>query len=1498
MVKERYCLFSVLLSFMFWIGFCQECFISQDIHIHQKFPDNIYLTYGENRNYSLKRYWSGTNLNYSLPQLANITVTNQLVNETSYSFKDFIEANNLGEIVNILWDDKSVVNSDHWAESAYLVILTYDGETFKLVIGNISSLSKSQGYILETLSVAPDKPIICYNTVQVAAFSYYVDCMDISNWNNNYFLYVQVHGLNCTILPISNSANFPYARPDFERHTLTVATSHGKYLLRYYDGFSLPSNTPTNLEVWNINNLKLPILSVLYQGSKIDFVSNISTIQASNSYLYISSCNEELTVVSNWYSTQWSIYSHYVFSKMIIKASTLRVAMDNGIYGERLIIVGSIQNTNLTALVLDEDNFIGYFKIPVTSDSQFLPFKFEVSSITQGSDFFALSYQIADGASNEFCYYVAIFDMSSGMNDCNSLLYYDQITYPSLIMIDPHQENTLIVIGKDFFWQEWSMALPHLRIQNLYSSVNFTLQVGEFSQSINIQVLMPNDTNIYVANLPSTSIRNGANVTLQLDNLFYGPQLSFSVDFQEQNVSSSIIASRRIPIKNLLDLQKFIAFHTNDAGPGNMLKIFDYRMDKFYVHYGSFTIQSRYCIEDLEFISPVPISYNISSYYSIAGYDIFLSTNNGTYLTFTLLTLDIERATKNFVLNLSSITNCSDPSTVQLTASNQYIYVLCVDHLNRAINNLTITTQPEFALYSQINITAAQVDDDFLPTDIQLHPAYPHTIFVQSENYIYIVNYTEIQNKTSFQISFSKFRTQLDNGIHYKLQPFINSLFIIAPQINTILQFDTSDMLAPYYRRSLNLYTYSITITEESYVLKGMAYSPHTNNLYLLANETNSSTVTLLVIRPDDANSYLANSITILPTNQITTLAIDCTTTSEIRLGDIIMITFGDKQLFYEVYKTPYLTFITPFNPGPQLNKIQELEIYAFNMWNSASLNFNLTILDDEEGIYTSQPPNLPDNSSQFSFSINSYIFGTIFNITSSTPGITFTPLVSEPRNIYNLTQANVTQMRSAWVMAHNIYILDQEKLVIYDGQNNVTSHFSLTNYANQTCQSLYIDDFEVLGTVECIDQNGASGLIGFSVENPNQSLCNITPVLNYKKIVIERTERYLSLLTEQGQDNSVIVLYRIDALWCVMDNAFFRIPQWALNSSNPKIVSFDMYFYNTTRDKVYDFFIVDLNSGLMVVNFDVNSLSYQFVWQALFSDIFGKWLLLPQDYNVVDIHIREERCNELENCLISILLVSENFHTFLFTATISNSGYQVNLSEQFICLMVPQDYQISDWELTETMVILVGTNRTEIDPSIDALLYNITTPLIGSFRNSLDSQDPTIYLTPIWLVKLVESRNDYLLKTQGVLPHPFIFLLDCIDNKTLPITKQECDETIQAVLYLPQIEEQAINAFKIKNKITLIWNDGPTFPTNIPIGINISNNFQTKTFFWPSKSGPRHDLPGWAVGVILIAYMGTIGLLVYLLTRPQNAQITFSRKKQKDPLKDLFLPINDSGSI
>src|SRR5690606_34175666 len=126
---------------------------------------------------------------------------------------------------------------------------------------------------------------------------------------------------------------------------------------------------------------------------------------------------------------------------------------------------------------------------------------------------------------------------------------------------------------------------------------------------------------------------------------------------------------------------------------------------------------------------------------------------------------------------------------------------------------------------------------------------------------------TEIQNKTSFQTSFSKFGTQLDNDIHYRLQPVRNSLFIIAPQINTILQFDTSDMLAPYYRRNLSLYSYSITMTEESYVLNGMTYSPHTNNLYLLANETDSSTVSVLVLSPDDANSYLVNSIPILPTN-------------------------------------------------------------------------------------------------------------------------------------------------------------------------------------------------------------------------------------------------------------------------------------------------------------------------------------------------------------------------------------------------------------------------------------------------------------------------------------------------------------------------------------------------------------------------------------------------------------------------------------------------------
>src|SRR5688572_24686181 len=121
-----------LICFFTYFDFqsAQSCYVEQNIETYETFPQYIFMSYNENRNYSLKEFWNGVNITYSVNELENITITEKLVNTSWFSFANIIENSGLGEISDIYWDDKSISSQDDWANSSYLVILTYNGSNY------------------------------------------------------------------------------------------------------------------------------------------------------------------------------------------------------------------------------------------------------------------------------------------------------------------------------------------------------------------------------------------------------------------------------------------------------------------------------------------------------------------------------------------------------------------------------------------------------------------------------------------------------------------------------------------------------------------------------------------------------------------------------------------------------------------------------------------------------------------------------------------------------------------------------------------------------------------------------------------------------------------------------------------------------------------------------------------------------------------------------------------------------------------------------------------------------------------------------------------------------------------------------------------------------------------------------------------------------------------------------------------------------------------------
>jgi len=1165
------------------------------------------------------------------------------------------------------------------------------------------------------------------------------------------------------------------------------------------------------------------------------------------------------------------------------------------------------------------NQYKGFFSIPLPSTSNPIR-RFQVFDISIGDDFFALSYNVKPFRDNSYsCYYLAVFNLDSQQSTFyHSVLPLTQYNYTRFLKMNQFgkENDTLTFVTGDHQLVGVSLVEPFLELDQIPPNTQFSQAIPGTDQEVMLRVTDINDKSIYFGNPQMVLDKIGGRAIFFLDEAFIGPDLGFNVTFEDPRVQYEIYKSEPISLSwaKLNTSYQYFQFKMVLSDVSDYLRLIQKTVQgELVINFARVNQSSRYSIGGISFFNQTitPKKINVSDYYYLLGYDIIVRPDLGPgivgfhYNTY----LNESSSEPKFTALIGHIIG-SYCWNVQI-ASNQpnHLSVACLNQSH--VFNLTFHISPIFNLARKAIINATSLSlRHFNPLQVYLHPAYPYTLFVLTTREVLIINQSAAFDITSPEYETKRiFLNTTSNEDTIIVQPFENALLILFAKKNMILHYDISDMKNIYLRRCLDLYNYNISVLASSSISKGTVYSQATNLLYIVAEEyskNTSASFVVLCINPRDANGYIVKIIPIPPPkNNLWNISLGVTAIPTENLGDILMIYNGETYYSWKIYDSPFMVFSPQHEYQNTVNQVVNLNFSVYNNWSRINQPFTISLFEDEKTLYfvdksdSNQNFNIsvPSNVSEYTFIPTNLVQGSLFQVSVSNqkglPQVKLTPFV-EFRGVISLSNnipSNETIL-SVKMMPKYIYILSTTSLYILSAEDQ--EHYatvSLPKLHGVFCNDIYIEPLEKIGTVLC-NILVTELLYTFSIPNAinkrNNTELNCNALVNdLLDLRIDSKHNLLFYITENSQDSTLVYVLKIDPITsCLNESTFFEIPSWVYFSNNLHPAAFELAIFNASRyPNVYIIGVIDSNYGLRVVNFDRTSFTYQMIYELTFRQLYGGFLNLPTDIDIVQMKIYDYKCHS-EECEGKILFVSSNFHSCIIGINITNAGFTLNQTLNKTCFLVPRDYEIFDSQVNERFLILIGKNRTAANPSIDLLIYNNT---LGSmnYKNNLNQSDETLYVTPVWVYSLLQEPRKILNKVP-ILPKPFVTLEEASNNSTGSASNK---------IYFANYLNQSVSVFDLKEELKVDW-EKPNVLKNNQISVIFANNQGDLILDIVIDDDSLNILKSTFV-ISLLVILGIIGGLTCLIcffdSRLKARRVIFSRKQQSDPLQKILVDLSSN---
>jgi len=1530
-----------------------QCIVSPDIITHSQFPSRMYLSYEESTKLRMKNYFTGTNLTftYSIADSPQIELNKlKAVGKDGNSFQDTIDQilNGTGSVVDIYWEDSNVTDiSQQWASDSIVAVLLESASNstnnFTLVIGPINQLHAPQNES-EPLShnrIKLDTPegvesFNCSQVISIGKFEYYVDCMAIENDRFQHYLYyvelaaVPPSQFNTTLVSVPHK--LPTRNFVGGRRMTSATVSQTSYLIVYnqLDG----QKATCAMEIFSIKDASKPVLKAAYDSTSPVFASvvNINNIQVSSSFMYVTSQIDTFTIFKNWHQDQMTMTQQYHFDQMKFKDSNLRVIPGaNGGQKESVVIVGSVNNAKLYALVFASQTYQGFYSIPLPPMQQ-SKLIFQIYSLSLGEDFFALSYavaQVAETASTP-CYYFAIIDITSTqVEDCHTLFASTDTDYVRFVKMNPAAKtDTLFLIRANSQYTNLAIYSPILSLTSVSKTTRVTLTISASGSPnktfpLDLVVLKPNDTSINIdqdsKKVRKSLTQKGSQVILFLNESIYGPLMDFEVSksqlthTQKQILDQNLFIARKIQASlQHEEGATVVSCRRKNVNPlQELVLIENLGNDKFAFNFADVEFSSSiWSIQGLNANASARYTkdFKLTKSFYANGYDILLIANSKRhYLIFAKLNSLKTWSSDNFVNRTFStqkqadiaLKNLENMQIVERPNGNWSILVIveskiCINAFNREVN-----------LTKRFEITPDQVSKafTFIPGKLYTHGAYPDIVFATTStgNATYIINYsntflntTDIVDVNASATANAIFPTHKSSSSdEVIIQPFENDLFYIFPKLNIIEHWDLSVKKSAFFRRNLELYNFDINIAISKNVRKGNAFSSTTETLYLLATEKNTDALCILILKPNIASSYLVHAIKLgVIEDEKTEIFIDVSETKSTLYGplygDILMVSIGSSTQFWEVHPTPFIAFPVQSEDAEQsltsVNLLYNLPLDISNPNETSSTSLSLSIYENEKRLQVKSKEALINevnkNTTTLTLSLSDLFIGTVYsmNATNSAIALNFTSFIQLHANdsfpVNELPKS--TTMNSVLIMQSYTYYLFPQTLYLFD--NSGKKKIPYIPLGDSVCNRLYIDSTEKYG-VAIYNLAEQTGFLPFCIDEIVQGNFKLKTLTNspaLQDVFIDGENSLMFLLIQaRDQGNSSIRVYKLRCPNLQVDNPVSIIQGWSFSNSNLNLQKFDVFALSFEKTTNHILFILDANYGLRVISYVQKNQIVKLLDSIPFTDLYKNFPVDPSRIQFLDVSLIENKCTQ-QPCTAKVLLMAKNYHTLLLQFTVVNEdgGFRMG---NCTTLLVSSDYQIEDYQYSKNSVVLLGRNLTLAKPSLDVMTFNISAGSFNFTNSFLNDKGKYPYKTPIWIYTLESDLNQYLKQNQIALSYPTVFLVNDKQNETL---------------IFPNLRTMSTETYRISDTFGLVWNN-ETSLKKATLNFNISDKFghqlvEYRLSIVSDEITKKLPYIIWTVGTIM-----TIAIILFsfhLYSKSRSKKIQYARKKQQDPLRDMLL--------
>jgi len=1525
-----------------------QCTVNSDIISRSPFPTRVYLSYDESVVFRMKNYFIGTNLTFTYSVTDGVqTNTTEFkkirpIEQNKASFQDTIDQilNGTGSIIDIYWEDSNVTDiNQNWGKESTVAILLGSADNFTLVLGLINQLSAPQNesapLMHNRIKLTPPEDVESFSCSQVTfigKLKYYVNCMGKKYGQSvHYFYYVELASTppcEYTVTPIIVPHKLPIKYFTATRKIISASAEKTNYLILYqYNQLETQKQTSA-MEIFNINDPSKPVVTAAYDPNSPIFSSilNINTVQVSSNFMYITSQMETFTIFKDWHKPQMTLAGQHRFEQMRFKDSNLRVVATVNGTKESILVVGSINNAKLYALLFVAQTYQGFYSIPLpTQQNKFL---FEIYSLSLGEDYFAISYSTAELTSTP-CYSFAIIDLTSTQaEDCHTLISSSESDFIKLVKMHPAPKTDqfyMIKAGNQY--GSFGIYDPNLPLFNVVknSKANFLISASSSPTKnipLEIVVINQNDTSIVIDQDSNRRVRKnlfqkGSRAILFLNESFYGPMINFTVAKSQLTSGQKDILDQNIyTIKKLettFELDEgasLFSFHRKNVDSArDLILIQNVAKEKFAFNFLSLDLSSSVFSIQEDFNSTEYLKdMNLIKYFNINNHDILLLLDNSARPYLIFAKLDVNNAQ-----NLWDKSNFKNKTLekMKLTTPAAIDGIRIIDRPNGDFSVLAIQdTKILIYVYNKTDVVQVKrlevppeplsKNRPFSPARLYTHPAYPDTVFALTTSGIstFVINYSDSFLYTTGNIDATAIFTHVaipakKTPASYKeviIQLFENDFFYIYPKLSAIDHYDLSVKKAPFFRRTLELDSFDMSVALADFVRRGHAFSSTTETLYLLATEKKNDLLCVLILKPNIANSYLVNVIRLgIKGDGSQQIFIDV---SELKstlygslYGDLLIVSIGNICHLWEVHPTPFITFPLQSGDLNSVNLEYNLPLEVKNDWSNNSTNLALSVYESEK---TLQPrykeplaSELQKNSSNFTIALNDYFVGTIYgmNTIASQIGLNYTSFINLQSNdsFPNNDSSSKAAITSVLYMHKYTYYLSPLNLYVIDNSN--AKRIPSIPLGEIASSKLYIDATETYGVLiyNLGDQRGFLPLCiqDDLVDNKFKPKIPSGPPA-FQDVFIDGDNSLMFLLVQaKDQGDSSIIVY--DELECPgMDlDSSFTIQGWSLANSTLHLKKFDVLVLPSERP-IHLLFVLDTNFGLRIVSYMQKGKIVKLVESIPFAELYKSFPVNPSSIQFLDLSLTENKCTQ-QPCTAKLLIFAKNYHTILLQFNVGTDDSSLKLISS-TALLVSSDYQIDDYQYTNRAVVLLGRNLTLSSPSLDILTFNISAGAFN-FTNSFNPSDKSrSYKTPVWIHPLESDLNQYLKQNQLVLSYPTVFMRT---------DKQNQNET----LIFPNLRTMCHEVYRISDQIEFTWDNSTTL-NEFVIKLNISDKFGHNIF--PYQFNIITDQPGsyylifWALGALMTIFV--ILFTVNFYRKSQNKKIQYARRKQQDPLRDFLL--------